>query len=1401
MSDLERKIHTTPIAVIGLGATFAQAKNLEEFWQNILSAKDCITDVPADRWKIEDYYDADPTSPDKTYCKRGGFIPDLDFNPMEFGLPPNILEVTDVAQLLGLIIARDTLKDAGYSADSQKFNQKVRERTGVVLGVGGGQKLITPLVSRLQYPVWKKVLKASGLTDEEIEKIVEKMKLAYIPWEENSFPGMLGNVIAGRIANRFDFGSINSVVDAACAASLSAVQMAVSELVTHKADMMLTGGVDADNSPFMFMSFSKTPAFSESGNISPYGADSDGMLIGEGIGMLLLKRLEDAERDGDKIYAVIKGIGASSDGKYKSIYAPRSSGQVLAMQRAYEEAGYAPHEIDLIEGHGTGTKVGDVTEFDSMRTVFSVNNAEKQHIGIGSVKSQVGHAKAAAGAAGMVKAALALYHKILPPSINAKHANPKFEIEKTPFYVNSQIRPWIRKKHPRRASVSAFGFGGINVHIAMEEYQPEHSQAYRMHQNHYSILLQNADTQTLMQGLAKEIENLKSENAEQHFYHLLRNSEQPVLAHHARIGFVAKSQENCLELLQESLFLLQKNTNQDFFDNILKGIYYRSHSLPTTAKVVALFAGQGSQYTHMGKELGTDYPPIREAFRLMDEEFLKEGLKPVSETVYPIPVSDEQGVKNQEVELTKTQNAQPAIGALSVGMFKLLQQLGLKTDFVAGHSFGEITALWAAGALTDADYFSLAKARGQAMMPNGTDSGTMLAVKGEAQTVAQHIAGIQNVAIANYNSTSQVVLGGTTPAIRQAQESLQQAGFQVVPISVSAAFHTPLMQAAQQKFAQTILQTNFQTPRTAVFSNTTAEIYPADVPNIKNILQHHILYPVRFREQIENIYKSGGYIFVEFGPKAVLTNLVGDILKNQAHIAIALNASPKKDSVAQIKEGMIRLRVAGVSLQGNDPYQIFQLREKINTKFAVKLNGGNYVSEATKQKFEKTLQDGFVINKPVVTPSSISTNGIAKMPENGTAKNLENQAVTTTVKAVDVDTTPILNYIYPDNTDMALSSMQDQLLKQLDSRFQMLQEFQQQQLQVFQQFLLQQSQTVQAFVQLVGHEIQVLKGLPSAEPVGFLPSSEPVVALKSAENKIVTAQPQEMAQPVVNFTQNGFNTNSNFNNFSNFQTESKPVEQTFVAQTPVAKVTQPVVSAQTASSLPVSSQTTATVSAQSATNTDPRVQNSILSIVAEKTGYPSEMLELSMDMEADLGIDSIKRVEIFGAVTEQNPDVQGVNPQEMGELRTLGEVVSYVTSKMKGAMSSVAQTVKSAIATATQTVQNVTNTSSLSVSSQTTQTASVPSATTSTDPRIQNSILAIVAEKTGYPAEMLELSMDMEADLGIDSIKRVEIFGAVTEQNPDVQGVNPQEMGELRTLGEVVNYVQSKMGSEKKKIA
>ncbi|MDQ3232563.1 MAG: hypothetical protein M3Q07_12135, partial [Pseudobdellovibrionaceae bacterium] len=459
---------STDIAVIGIGCLFPDANGLEEFWHNIKQGHDAIGPIPLSHWRPEDYFDADPKKPDHTYAQTGGYLKPYAFDPLKFGIAPHALEATDSTQLLGMVCAHEALIDAGYGPESQ-FD---RDRVSCVIGVTGTLELVIPLGARLGHPIWKAALNKAGVPSDQAQQVMDEISAGYVSWQEASFPGLLGNVVAGRIASRLDLGGTNSVVDAACASSLAAVHLAAMELQSGRADMVITGGMDTFNDIFMYMCFSKTPALSPTGSARPYDGEGDGTILGEGLGAVILKRLEDAERDGDRIYAVLKSVGSSSDGKGQAIYAPSAKGQSKALTRAYEQADVSARTIELVEGHGTGTKVGDGVELEALARVYRDADPDAVWCQLGSVKSQIGHTKAAAGAAGLIKAVMALHYKVLPPTIKVSEPHPK--LVGAPFILSDKARPWVgHTSWPRRAAVSAFGFGGSNYHAVLEEFQAE----------------------------------------------------------------------------------------------------------------------------------------------------------------------------------------------------------------------------------------------------------------------------------------------------------------------------------------------------------------------------------------------------------------------------------------------------------------------------------------------------------------------------------------------------------------------------------------------------------------------------------------------------------------------------------------------------------------------------------------------------------------------------------------------------------------------------------------------------------------------------------------------------------------------------------------------------------------
>jgi polyketide-type polyunsaturated fatty acid synthase PfaA len=1229
-----------PIAIVGLAGAFAQARDLAQYWSNILDEVDCITDVPESHWSVDDYYDPDPKAIDKTYCKRGGFIPELDFNPLEFGLPPNILEITDVSQLLSLVIAKQALADAGYGLENPHA-----DNTGVVLGVSS-LKQITPLVSRLQYPIWRRVLRSHRIAESDIDGVIEKMRLAYIAWQEDSFPGYLSNVVAGRITNRLDLGGINCTLDAACASSMASLQLAMHELQSGNCDMMITGGVDTNNTIMAYLSFSKTPAFTSHDHMRPFDAESDGMLIGEGIGMLVLKRLDDAEQDGNRIYAVIKGIGASSDGRSKSIYAPRLEGQELALRRALRNSGCAPDSIGLIEAHGTGTATGDPTEFSALRSVFG-DGAEKQ-IAIGSVKSQIGHTKVAAGAASLIKAALALHHKILPATINIKHPHPKLALDGSPFYLNTSTRPWFAAG-PRRAGVSSFGFGGTNFHAILEEYRPEKPESTRLRQTPFVIFLHARDGGALLGACEDTSLALRQADGQTRFRSLVEASKQGLIPpEDARLGFVASSIAETLSLLDEAAAVLRGDPHAETWSHP-RGIHFRRRGIAVSGKLVALFSGQGSQYLEMGKALCLNFPTIYRAYEEMDALRRQNGACPISEVVFPAPVFDERARVDQSRRLQRTDHAQAAIGSFSLGLYRLLRQAGFTPDFVAGHSLGELTALCAADAISEADYRALLHARGQAMAQppeSGIDAGAMLAVTGEVDALEPFIANHTDVTIANRNSPSQLVLAGAQGDLEILQSELSALGNRATFLPVSAAFHSHRVGHAQAPFAQALQSVTFSEARIPVYSNNSGLCYPADPGAMRETIANHLVSPVNFRREIETIYAHGGRLFVEIGPGNVLTGLVGNILADKPHLAIAVNPIKSRDSDLQLRDAYAQLRVAGLSLTDIAPDQPLPPDGGDRPRLTVRLNGNAFVSEATKAAFESALtQDEIATPSPItlqhqtqdhapqpeyamteIRRSTLIEQKVSLDGEGGAdphRKHLENMA------DYSGKYFNLMQQLYGliNNSSLAPNSLE--LFQHGMVHFHEQQKLTQQ---VHELWL--QNQAERARMQPAALHASSVH--PAAIPAGrptFVQPSEPVPEKRLAApvTLAIRDRAEEPRQP------------------------EPPIAHPVMHAPP-----QPALTTVATALAPAAQSFTAPAADSS------EIASILLAVISEKTGYPIDTLGVSMDLDADLGIDSIKRVEIMAALEGKLiSSMESLNFEKFAELRTIGQIADFLATTEK----------------------------------------------------------------------------------------------------------------------------------------
>jgi len=848
------------IAIVGLAAIFPGAPDTDAFWANIVAGKNAIREVPADRWDIATYYDPNATTVDagrKTPCKWGGFLDEVPFDPLAYGIPPKSLASIEPVQLLALEIAKRALIDAGYAALNNDGRAFDRSRTSVIFGAEAGTDLSSAYSFRAMFPHYV------GPLPEALESQLPVLS-------EDSFPGVLSNVIAGRIANRLDLGGVNYTVDAACAASLAALDMAVKELAAGSSDMVLCGGADLHNSINDYLMFASVHALSPTGQCHTFDAHADGIVLGEGVACIVLKRVADAERDGDRIYAVIKGVAGASDGKSLGLTAPRQQGQTRALQRAYAQAGISPAEVGLVEAHGTGTVVGDRTELSALTEVFSAAGARPSTCALGSVKSQIGHTKCAAGMAGLIKAALAIHHGVLPPTSNIKAPNPAYQPGTSPFMFLDRARPWIADE--RVAAVSAFGFGGTNFHAILAQHHAETAANHEWPAELFLVrdvaaLERGTGTGARLRDLARTV----------------GQGSGPIVA-----AIVADSVDDLRTKLA------QARTGKGSKDVVLGGV---------VGKVAVLCPGQGSQKPGMLAELFVAFPRLH--------RFLELG-GPWAATMLPPAAFTPADRAAQAEALTDTRVAQPALGIADLAMGELLASCGVQPDMLAGHSYGELAALALAGSIGENDLLGLSAARGEAILDAAEGApGTMAAVAADGETVALLLEGTGAV-IANYNSAKQSVISGSIEAVEDAMTRFAAAKIAAKKIPVACAFHSPIVAGAHRALADRLDALAIYAPQIPVWSNTTAAPYPSSPDAVRALLAAQVAQPVRFAQEINAMYDAGARVFVEAGPGQVLSRLVDDILGDRPHVAVACDSS--EGGVKQFLRALGTLAMSGVDI-------------------------------------------------------------------------------------------------------------------------------------------------------------------------------------------------------------------------------------------------------------------------------------------------------------------------------------------------------------------------------------------------------------------------------------------------------------------------------------------------------
>ncbi len=1388
----------TPLAIIGIGCLFPKAPDARAYWLNVKHGVDAIGPVPPTHWKPEDYFDPDPKTPDRTYAARGGFLDPIEFRPLDFGIAPNDLEAIDTSQLLGLVAAREALRDAGYGPD-RAFD---RNRVSVILGVTGTLELVIPLGARLGHPRWRQALKDAGIPDAKADEIIRDIGDSYVGWQENSFPGLLGNVVAGRIANRLDLGGTNCVVDAACASSLSAIHLASLELAAGRSDLVITGGIDAFNDIFMYMCFSKTPALSPTGDAKPFDAAGDGTILGEGLGLVVLKRLEDARRDGDRVYAVIKGLGTSSDGKGNAVYAPSVVGQVKCLREAYRQANVAPDTIELVEAHGTGTRVGDAVEVEALTEVYRDARPEGSWCALGSVKSQIGHTKAAAGAAGLIKAALALHFKTLPPTIKVRQ--PIAALKDSPFYVNAERRPWVANpNHPRRAAVSAFGFGGSNFHCVLEEAEPAKRDIDW--DGEVEIVALSAAS---IEELLPQLDDWSKPHSEPDAKQGLQQSEpdakrgrtggtqqseptaprgttanSPSLrvglgsADWAEIQHAASASRERFGLDDPVRLLLVLERDATDLPKLISAVRAKLRAEPASSfwklaegayfgqgkpagKLAVLFPGQGSQYPNMLRDLACSFPAMQDVLANANRAF-GNGSSRLSDRIYPPAAFSNEERERQKQNLRPTEIAQPAIGAVSLGAWRVLESFGVKPDAFAGHSYGELPALHAAGYFDEAAFHSISRERGRLMGSfHDGDAGAMLAVHAPLSTVESLLKEEKlDLVIANRNTPNQSVLSGRTSEIDRAASSLNQRMIQCTRLPVAAAFHSALVASARAPFCEALAGVPIQNAQRPVYANTTAAGYPNEPEAIRDLLAGQLAAPVNFVDEIRRMAHDGIRTFLEVGPGSTLTRLTSAILSEEGRAVEgwdvqALDASSgKKPGTLDLAHALAWLAARGHAIhlrfwQHSDRPTAATTPERKG--LVVPICGANYV--APKKKPTRPT-------RPPVSPTpSASSLTSSQLPTPIAPLTSSKPTVKLAKAMIDPHVNPNGQHLpqthataekQPAPSAEALSQAL-QVTQQSLSAFQKLQE---QTAQLHKQFLENQ-EAAQRTLQMLLEQQQML--LQSGTGIHAAPAPRLATVARQPERVERNGHDRAPIAPregLPRIAQPKSETNGVHHRNGHAQARDRSQEPAAPAREMAREPAAPATESANTLACAAGSQDRAAI---------------LFEVIAEKTGYPAEMLAPEMALDADLGIDSIKRVEIFSALQEKLPDAPVVKPEHLGSLHTLGDVITFLNRKPKAQAEDYVQKPEAQARAATSILDRASGFDSI--------------------------LFAVVAEKTGYPAEMLAPEMALDADLGIDSIKRVEIFSALQERLPEAPIVKPEHLGTLHTLADVVAFLKSNAG-------
>ncbi|MBW4479947.1 MAG: type I polyketide synthase [Tolypothrix brevis GSE-NOS-MK-07-07A] len=855
LSVLERA-RTEPIAIIGIGCRFpGGANNPNSFWKLLRDGLDAVTEVPRERWDIDAYYDADQANPGKMYTRYGSFLEQVDkFDSQFFGIPPREAALIDPQQRLLLEVSWEALEHAGLPPERQ-----LGSKTGVFVGVMNQDYLQLASSSPKAIDIY-------------------------------TGTGNAVSFAAGRLSYLLGLQGPSLVVDTACSSSLLAVHLACQSLRTKESHLALAGGVNLILSPISTIIECRAQMLTPDNHCKTFDAAADGFVRGEGCGVVVLKRLSDACRDRDNILALIRGSAVNQDGRSSGLTVPKGKAQEELICQALSNANVEPDRVSYIEAHGTGTSLGDPIEVKALGTVFGKNRPQDEPLVIGSVKTNIGHLEGAAGIAGLIKVVLAMQHGEIPPHLHFQQPNPYIDWEKLPVIVPTKLRPWFLKEGRRIAGVSSFGFSGTNAHVVLEE--APLSQAVPVdNKRPWHLLTLSAKTPEALQDLAIQYENYVTSHPD-----LLLGD----ICYSASTGRSHFSHRLCLltESLAQTTEQLAAFTRGQKPTGVLTG---DNNARP---KIAFLFTGQGSQYVKMGQQLYQTQPTFRAILEQCDEILRPHLEKPLLSVLYP--------QLGDSCPLDDTAYTQPALFALEYALFQLWKSWGITPDAVMGHSVGEYVAACVAGVFSLEDGLKLIAQRGRLMQEMPGD-GEMVAVFADAELVRDAIQSYSaQVAIAAINGPENVVISGHPRAVAAIVAALEAEKVLTKKLSVSHAFHSPLMAPILADFARAAQQVTYSCPRIEMISNLTGTPVNAEIATAEYWVKH-LRQPVQFADSIKTLHQQGYEVFVECGPKPTLLAMGRKCLASNVGVWLP-SLHPGQEDWQQMLLSLAQLYVRGVSV-------------------------------------------------------------------------------------------------------------------------------------------------------------------------------------------------------------------------------------------------------------------------------------------------------------------------------------------------------------------------------------------------------------------------------------------------------------------------------------------------------